>query len=96
MERGHADWCEMALADLRRAHPEIDRAVLRADVRVWGHGMTRPAPGWMWGGARESWAEPLGAIHFAHSDLSGISLFEEAYTRGVLAADAVRAQLAAI
>jgi hypothetical protein len=31
----------------------------------------------------------LGNIHFAHSDLSGISLFEEAYTRGVAAAHAV-------
>ncbi len=96
MERTHADWCELALADLRRAHPDIDRSVQRADVRVWGHGMTRPAPGWTWGGSREQWAEPLGTIHFAHSDLSGISIFEEAYTRGVLAAEAVAAQMAAV
>ena len=29
----------------------------------------------------------LGRIHFAHSDMSGISLFEEAYIRGQRAAD---------
>jgi hypothetical protein len=29
----------------------------------------------------------LGRVHFAHSDMSGISLFEEAYIRGQRAAD---------
>jgi hypothetical protein len=32
-------------------------------------------------------------VHFAHSDLSGIALFEEAQDRGVLAAERVLARL---
>jgi hypothetical protein len=39
-------------------------------------------------------AQPAGAIHFAHSDLSGFSVFEEAYTRGVQAAKAAAHRLA--
>lgn len=79
----HAHWCEHILADLTRVHPEIEQTVRRIDVCVWGHGMIRPVPGLMWSGARERSAEATGDIHYAHSDLSGISIFEEAYTRGV-------------
>ncbi len=92
-ERSHAEWCELILADLRRVHPDIDSLVQRIDVCVWGHGMIRPTPGVIWGEARRRMAEPIGPIHFAHSDQSGFSIFEEAYTRGVQAAAAVAAQL---
>jgi hypothetical protein len=37
--------------------------------------------------------QPIGNIVCAHSDLSGIAIFEEAYTRGVRAADALLQQL---
>ncbi|MFO1434733.1 MAG: hypothetical protein U1F76_32410 [Candidatus Competibacteraceae bacterium] len=43
----------------------------------------------MWGEARQWIAEYNGRIHFAHSDLSGYSIFEEAQYRGVLAAERV-------
>ena len=92
-ERSHAEWCDLILADLRRVHPDIDSLVQRIDVWVWGHGMIRPTPGVIWGEARRRMAEPMGPIHFAHSDQSGFSIFEEAYTRGVQAAAAVAAQL---
>ena len=92
-DRAHAAWCDLILADLRRVHPEIDALVRRVDVCVWGHGMVRPTPGLLWSEARQSMRDPFGPIHFAHSDISGLSIFEEAYTNGVLAADAVAAQL---
>lgn len=85
----HAQWCEHILSDLRRVHPGIDETVRQLDVCVWGHGMIRPVPGLMWGGARQEFARPVGDIHFAHSDLSGLSIFEEAYTRGVQVARAL-------
>ena len=34
-------------------------------------------------------AEPVGRVHFAHTDLSGLSLFEEASWHGVRAAEEV-------
>jgi phytoene dehydrogenase-like protein len=77
------------LADLGRAHHGLDDAVERIDAWRWGHAMVRPVPGFLWGGARRRAADALGRMLFAHSDLSGISLFEEAQDQGVRAAEAV-------
>lgn len=86
------DWAkcrDMCLDDLRRAHPDIRDKVTRLDAWVWGHGMVLPTPGFLFGKARAAALEPRGAVHFAHSDLSGLSLFEEAHHRGVTAAKSV-------
>jgi len=55
----------------------------------WGHAMVRPVPGFMSGGARTALSALRGRVHLAHSDLSGMSLFEEATYRGATAAEAV-------
>jgi hypothetical protein len=93
LARTHASWCEEILADLERIHRGITDHVRQIDIWLWGHGMIRPVPGFLWGETRAQLAKPHGSIFFAHSDLSGISIFEEAYTRGVQAADAVRQHL---
>jgi hypothetical protein len=85
------DWAEVVLTDLGRAHPDLRARVRRLDVMRWGHAMVRPRPGFTWGGARQAAARPLGGIHFAHSDLSGVALFEEALDQGVRAAEEVLA-----
>jgi phytoene dehydrogenase-like protein len=88
------DWqscADLALTDLRRPHPEIDTLVERLDVMRWGHAMVRPRTGFVWGGARAAAMQPYLGVHFAHSDLSGIALFEEAFYHGVRAADEVLA-----
>jgi len=85
------DWAEVVLTDLGRAHPDLRGRVRRLDVMRWGHAMVRPRPGFAWGGARQAAARPHGGIHFAHSDLSGIALFEEALDQGVRAAEEVLA-----
>ena len=68
------------LHDLRQAHPHIESLLTRLDVRLMGHAMVRPTPGLVWGGVRAAAAaaRPLGRVHFAHSDLSALPLFEEA------------------
>ena len=93
MGLGWEEWAEVALADLERPHPEIRALVQRLDVMLWGHAMIRPGPGFVWGGARRSARLPHRGIHFAHSDLSGLALFEEAFDQGVRAADEVLAGL---
>jgi hypothetical protein len=88
------DWqscADLALTDLRRPHPEIDTLVERVDVMRWGHAMIRPRVGFVWGSARAAAMKPYRGVHFAHSDLSGIALFEEAFCHGVRAADEVLA-----
>lgn len=86
-----ADWVDVVLTDLRRAHPDIDALVTRVDVMCWGHAMIQPLPGFVWGPAREQASKPLGPIHFAGTDLSGVALLEEAFFHGVRAAEEVLA-----
>ena len=83
------EWAGRVLDDLARPHPDIRSLATRLDVFRWGHAMVRPVPGFMWGKARATLAVPRGRVHFAHSDLSGMSLFEEATFRGATAAEAV-------
>jgi protoporphyrinogen oxidase len=94
----HSAIADAVLSDLTRAHPDLPRLVERLDVCKWGHAMVRPSPGFLFGPHRRRAAEPLAGggsarIHFAHSDLSGLALFEEAFDRGVAAADAALAAL---
>jgi hypothetical protein len=89
----HRDACDAIVADLGRAHDGLEDAIERIDVWRWGHAMVRPTPGFVWGAARRKAAEPMGRVHFAHSDLSGVALFEEAQHHGVRAAEEVLAAL---
>ncbi len=93
LERGWQEWASMILADLSMAHPNIHSLVEQLDVMLWGHAMIRPVPGFFWSDVRRRAAEPFGAIRFAHSDMSGLSLFEEAQYQGVRAAEDLMAEL---
>ncbi len=89
----HAGWANEVLADLARPHPEIRELVTRLDVPRHAHAMVRPLPGRLWGGARQAFERGLRGIQFAHADVSGLSLFEEANYRGVLAAESTLRRL---
>ena len=87
------EWRELAdvcLADIARAHPNISELTERLDVMRWGHAMISPRPGFIWGGERQKAMQPYRNIHFAHTDLSGIALFEEAFYHGLRAAEELR------
>ena len=83
------DLADVCLTDIARAHPEIYDLCSRVDIMRWGHAMISPRPGFIWGGERQKAARPYRNIYFAHSDLSGIALFEEAFFHGTRAAAAV-------
>jgi phytoene dehydrogenase-like protein len=85
------DWVERIVNELEPAHPNIRRCVTNVDMMRFGHAMVRPTVGFLSSEARRStsWVPP--GIHLAHSDISGLSLFEEAQYRGAAAADAVLA-----
>lgn len=96
----HADWEKLSilswrdcvrfiLDDLRGAHPDLERCLSRVDVMRWGHAMIRPRPGLMWNPILSQARQPFRNIHFAHSDLSGFALFEEAQDHGLRAAEEV-------
>lgn len=91
LSAGRDEWAEVALSDLAVAHPDLRELTTRIDVMRWGHAMVRPEPGTVWSDGRRQAAEPLGRIHFAHTDLSRVALFEEALFHGVRAAEEVLA-----
>jgi predicted NAD/FAD-binding protein len=77
------DWKKLALQDLQKPHKQIENHIKQFDAWVWGHGMIKPAPGFITGATRMQAASPIqNKIYFAHSDMSGVSIFEEAFYRG--------------
>lgn len=91
-----ASWESLArsvFSDLAPAHPELASSTSRIDLVAWGHAMPRPRVGFL--GARP-FEEPnlLGArTSYAHVDIAGLALFEEAQRSGVRAAEALAAPL---
>ncbi len=93
LARPLADWQAIVAADLLRTNPDLDGAIRRIDLWRWGHAMIRPTPGFLWGGTRAAAARPAPPLFFANSDLSGLSIFEEAHYRGTRAAEDAMAHL---
>jgi glycine/D-amino acid oxidase-like deaminating enzyme len=88
LSAGYGEYEGLVMTDLMAAHPGIARQAERLEVMRWGHAMVRPVPGFLWGPARRAAQESLGhSLHFAHSDLGGMALFEEANWFGVKAAE---------
>ncbi len=86
-------WKEAILRDLERVHSDIRQCVSRMDVMRMGHAMVRPAPGSIFSEERRRLSRREGRVLFANSDLSGISIFEEAQYQGVEAAEKALARL---
>lgn len=85
----HRQLTRLVMADLTAAHTDLPDLVRSCDVWRWGHAMVRPTVGFIHGAARQQLAaHRKGPILLAHADLSGMSLFEEAQYRGVMAAQA--------
>ncbi|TWT53484.1 hypothetical protein Pla22_11130 [Rubripirellula amarantea] len=90
---GWEHWSDIVMSDLLVAHPDIGSLVNRIDVMRWGHAMVTPGVGFIDHPGRREAARPLGAIHFAGTDLSGIPLMEEAFDHGTRAASEVAGEL---
>jgi hypothetical protein len=87
-------WADRVVADLARAHPDLPHKLARVDLMRYGHAMSIPAPGVRGSAALAALAAPQpGRIQFAHADLAGYSVFEEAYTAGVSAGRVVANRL---
>jgi predicted NAD/FAD-binding protein len=89
----YEDWVSLLVADLEKAHPGVSEHITAIDCWIWGHGMIAPKPGFIWGDARQKAATAINhKLYFAHSDLSGISIFEEAFYQGIRAAKEILGQ----
>lgn len=93
LDASREDWARSILAELGRAHADLPRLTRRLDVFRHGHAMIRPLPGAITAAGRAALAQGWGRVQFAHADVSGLSLFEEANYQGVRAAEATLRQL---
>ncbi len=92
------DWqacAKQVIDDLATVHPDLPEQLQAADLQRWGHAMSIPAPGIRSSSALAALQSPQGRLHFAHADLSGYSVFEEAYTQGTRVAAQLMARAAA-
>ncbi|MDQ0248756.1 hypothetical protein J2W22_000803 [Sphingomonas kyeonggiensis] len=90
VERSADEWKRIVSDDLLALHPELDGAIREIALWRWGHAMIRPTPGFLERGQAH---QPRPPLFLAHSDLSGLSLFEEAHYHGVRAAEGAMALL---
>jgi len=86
LDRPPAVWAGRVLDDLGGVHPDIRQRVQRVDLMRYGHAMVVPAPGVRGSAALAALRAARGRVRFAHADLAGYSVFEEAFTLGHLAA----------
>jgi hypothetical protein len=93
LEKDWFYWKEAILHDLERVHSDIRQCVSRIDIMRMGHAMIRPAVGSIFSEERRRLSRLNGRILFANSDLSSISIFEEAQYRGVEAAQKILSRL---
>lgn len=87
------DFLPAIIKDLEKMHPDIQQDILFVKIWLWGHGMISPKTNYIWNENRKKIQltnqnlHPH--IHFAHTDQTGISIFEEAHYHGVRAAQKV-------
>ncbi|MDB5930575.1 MAG: hypothetical protein JWR60_2282 [Polaromonas sp.] len=79
-------WRDAVLAELAVPHPDLPAKATRLDVMRYGHAMSVPMPGVRSSPAllalQQLQPAPWQRLHFAHSDLAGYSVFEEAFSQG--------------
>lgn len=82
-------WKTFIVNDLKIAHPNIEEIIEEIEVNVLGHGMISPIKQFRSNPSRSILEKGFDNLYFAHSDISGISIFEQAFYRGILAANQV-------
>ncbi|OYU94868.1 MAG: FAD-dependent oxidoreductase [Bacteroidetes bacterium B1(2017)] len=88
-EKTQEEWAEIVLKDLEKAHPDLRQQIEKIDLKVWGHAMISPQTGVIWNTEKKQFLNNSEPIYYAHSDLSGISIFEEAFYQGTKAAQQI-------
>jgi predicted NAD/FAD-dependent oxidoreductase len=87
LERDWRYWAERAVDDLAEMHPDLRSRPLEIDLMRYGHAMPVPRPGVRSSAALAALRAARGRIRYAHCDLVGYSVFEEAFTLGTAVAE---------
>jgi len=79
-------WKAFIINDLKIAHDDIEELIDEIELYAFGHGMISPVAGFRSMASRKKLAEGFDNLQFVNSDVSGISIFEQAFYRGTEAA----------
>ena len=89
-QASQAELVARGLADVVTAYgPQLWRGAQGLELTLRGHAMASPAPGYLSQQGLQALRETDGKVLFAHADLSGYSVFEEAAWWGWRAAGLV-------
>lgn len=76
-------WSKLLINDFEKVYSNFENSLISVDISVWGHAMIKPKVGFIWSENRLSASKSIdNNLYFAHTDLSGISIFEEGFLRG--------------
>jgi monoamine oxidase len=96
LHAGAPAWTRRIVDELLPLHPDLAAKLQQVALMRYGHAMSVPVPGLRGSSALAALAQPgSGRLHFAHADLAGYSVFEEAFTVGNAAGSALGRQLRA-
>lgn len=73
---------EFIISQLQKYHPDIAGSIKTIDYRILGHGMISPSINFLWNQRVTDMPREQDGILFAHTDMSGISIFEEGFHQG--------------
>ncbi|HEY8360033.1 MAG TPA: hypothetical protein VIL30_21465, partial [Ramlibacter sp.] len=79
LERPWTHWRDRIVSELSQPHRDLPRLLTHIDIARYGHAMPIPAPGLL---AALPPPPDSPRMQFAHSDWTGYSVFEEAFTLG--------------
>ena len=80
------------IEDLKIAHPKIEEQIEDIELYTYGHGMISAAVGLRTSLMRKRLEEGLNRLYFVNSDVSGLSIFEQAFYRGIEASKKILEQ----
>jgi predicted NAD/FAD-dependent oxidoreductase len=97
LEQPWQHWARRVIDDLATTHPDLPDKLRRIDLTRHGHAMSIPQPGVRGHPAlaalRAAGMDNTPRLHWAHADVAGYSVFEEAFTAGNAAGRAAARQL---
>ncbi len=83
LDRPWQHWASAVIDDLAVTHPDLPSKVARIDLARHGHAMSIPLRGVRGHAALHALRDgSTPRLHWAHADLAGYSVFEEAFTAG--------------
>ncbi len=80
---------DTVIKELSKFYPGLENEVSQIDFWIWGHAMNKPKPGNMRQAVLNDVNSVSNSLYLAHTDYSGISVFEEAFYQGVRAAEQI-------